>query len=177
MVGRHPYVSISCKSYIQKMLTAHGWNQGGPNESASRNLEPLPDTIAKVVDTTIGPAKHSKEALELVDKHQFSYRSVLGELIYAYVTGRLDIGYAITKLACHAQHPAAVHYEALKRVCKYLRKTADWGIIYWRPKPLMHLPVGKVEPFPIPDSAQPPPDFPALEDPLTRRIRRRCLRY
>ena len=135
---------------------------------AARNLEPLPDTLAKIVDTTVGPVEHSKDAKALVDLHQFSYRSVLGELIYAYVAGRLDIGYAVTKLARHAQCPAAVHYESLKRVCKYLRKTADWGIIYWRPKPLMHLPVGKVEPISIPEATdQPLPVFPKSEDPTT----------
>ena len=133
----------------------------------TRTLNLSQNTIAKVVDSTVGPAEHTKEALALVDRYQFSYRSLLGELIYAYVAGRLDIGYAVTKLARHAQSPAAVHYEALKRVCKYLRKTAEWGIIYWRPKPLPHLPVGKVEPMSIPETVGTLPPFPMPEDPLT----------
>lgn len=158
------YVRISCESCIRKMLVSHGWDKSGPNESATRNLEPLPDAIAKVVDTT---AEQKKEALELVDQHQFSYQSELGESIYAYVAGRIDIGYAITKLARHAQCPTAENYESLKKVCKYLRKTANWGIIYWRPKPLMHLAMGKVTPLAIPETSQSLAPFPLPEDPLT----------
>jgi hypothetical protein len=70
----------------------------------------------------------------------FSYQQVLGELIYAYVIGRLDIGYAVTFLARFSQFPTAEHYAALKSVVKYLRRTKSWGLMYWQPTPLSHLP-------------------------------------
>jgi hypothetical protein len=70
----------------------------------------------------------------------FSYRQVLGELIYAYVVCRLDIGYAITFLSHFATVLAEEHYKALKDIAKYLRRTIDWGIIYWHAKPLASLP-------------------------------------
>jgi hypothetical protein len=86
-----------------------------PNESDSPNLELLPDPISPLVDTTMGPTKHTPEGKALVDKkYKFSYRTVLGKLIYAYVAGRLNISYAVTKLARHAASPDVIHYDALK---------------------------------------------------------------
>jgi len=71
----------------------------------------------------------------------FGYRNVLGELLYAYVLCRADIGYAITTLAKFSQRPNKEHYLALKRLAVYLRRTIDWGIIYWRPTRRDDLPV------------------------------------
>ena len=157
------YVRISCASYIRRMLESHGWSQGHPNEGHHQKLEPMPDHLAAQVDRESGPPEHTPEARQLETTHKFNYRSVLGELMCAYVVGRLDIGYAITRLARHAVQPADIHYAALKRVAKYLRITADWGIIYWRPRPVEHLPVGDVTPI----SADPAlPSFPTPVDPL-----------
>ena len=56
----------------------------------------------------------------------------MGELLYAYVICRLDIGYAITLLAKFSKAPHDRHYSALKGIAKYLRKTKNWGLIYWQ---------------------------------------------
>jgi hypothetical protein len=65
---------------------------------------------------------------------------ISGELIYAYVICRLDIGYAVTFLARFSQAPAREHYYALKDVVRYLRHTKDWGLMYRQPAPLDSLP-------------------------------------
>jgi hypothetical protein len=86
-------------------------------------------------------------------------------MLNCYVVGRLDIGAAITSLAQHTPAPAAIHYKALLRLSKYLRMTADWGLIYWRPRPLSHLPPGPFQPVTnlYPDEL---PTFPMAHDPL-----------
>ena len=53
-------------------------------------------------------------------------------MIYTYVICRVDIGYAVTKLASYSDRPAACHYRAVKRVFRNLRQTNKWGLIYWR---------------------------------------------
>ena len=63
---------------------------------------------------------------------KFKYRKLLGELMYAYITCRPDIGYHIVTLSKFAGHPAHLHYDLLKKVAKYLRRTSDWSIIYKR---------------------------------------------
>ena len=88
----------------------------------------------------------------------FSYRSVLGALIYAYVVARPDIGYAVTSLARFSDHPAKVHYDALRRVARYLRMTKTWGLIYWRNTLLSSLPPGDFQPLASDSSL---PEFPA----------------
>jgi hypothetical protein len=70
----------------------------------------------------------------------FSYRTTLGKLLYAYITARPDIGYAIATLAKVSTDPSKIHYQQLKGVAKYPRHTIDWGIIYLRPAPNLSLP-------------------------------------
>ena len=70
--------------------------------------------------------------------------------MYAYVTARPDIGYAITTLSKFSSSPADCHYFYLKGVAKYLRRTKHWGIKFTRPanKQIPDLPA---YPFDIPD--------------------------
>ena len=48
-------------------------------------------------------------------------------MMYAYVTCRPDIGYAITIIYKFSTKPAAKHYELLRGIGKYLRLTKDWS--------------------------------------------------
>ena len=97
----------------------------------------------------------TSQALEM--SMGFSYRSVLGALIYAYVVARPDIGYTISTLARFSDHPAKIHYDALRRVARYLRMTKNWGLLYWRHSKLSSLPTGLFEIL-SPDLSL--PDFP-----------------
>jgi len=67
---------------------------------------------------------------------------LLGELIFAFVAIRLDIGNAMSLLSRYAEYPAKVHYVGLKSVARYLRETKRRPIIYWRRKPMPNLPRG-----------------------------------
>jgi hypothetical protein len=87
-----------------------------------------------------GPDEVSSEHAALETRMGFGYRQVLGELTYAYVICRLDISFAITFLARFALAPHQDHYMALKNVVRYLRRTIDWGLMYWRSSPIASLP-------------------------------------
>ena len=76
----------------------------------------------------------------------FSYQEVLGEAIYAMVICHFDATMAISFLARFANHPSSCHYEALKCLWRYFRGTLDWGLIYWRTKPVPELPIGDLMP-------------------------------
>ena len=80
----------------------------------------------------------------------------------SYVVARPDVGYAVTTLARFSDRPSKVHYDALRRVARYLRMTKSWGLLYWRKRLLPCLPVGFFEPL-VPDPTL--PSFPAPEDP------------
>jgi hypothetical protein len=112
-----------------------------------------------------GPAEGSDEHHALVDKHKFSYRTLLGELLYAYVTCRPDIGYSTITLSKFSTSPHDFHFSMLKKVAKYLRQTKDWGIIYRKPKLDSTLPSSPHQRYAPTESSLPP--FPASDDPLS----------
>ena len=153
------YIKVGAESYIDRMLQTHGWDAPGKHES-DPNPVPLRDSSVNRLMNLQGPPEKSPEAKQLAIDNGFSYRNVLGELIYAYVICRLDIGYAVCFLARFSDAPHDEHYKALKQVCRYLRATKSWGILYKRPEPLADLPD---DPFDwiAEDSSLPP--FPVFE--------------
>ena len=88
------YIEINCLDYIDRVLKLHNWqdmHDTGP-------IAPLPeDSVTKMYAEVLGesgggPHEGTSEHAILEKKLGFSYRSVLGELMYAYVTCRPDIG-------------------------------------------------------------------------------------
>jgi hypothetical protein len=154
------YIKLSCETYINRVLQTHGWETPNAKETDRFDSVPLSSDLATVLMQVTGPLEGTPEHADLEVDVGFGYRQVLGELIYAYVICRLDIGFSITLLARFAQSPSREHYMALKGVTKYLRRTRDWGIIYWRDGPVDSLPL---VPFdqPTVDPALPP--FPSYQ--------------
>jgi hypothetical protein len=68
----------------------------------------------------VGPSEGTWEHSALSEQQGFSFQTILGELLYAYITCCPDIGYAMTTLSKFSTVPAQVHYQMLKHVAKYL---------------------------------------------------------
>jgi hypothetical protein len=156
------YVAISCSRYIQRVLQSHQWSKPGPRESDTEKCIPMPTEVLPQLYKEVGPAEGSLEHAALSAEQGFTYRTLLGELLYAYITCRPDIGYAVVTLSKFATTPSKFHYLQLKNVARYLRRTIDWGIIYSRSVPDKSLPVGPPRPcaadgdlpvFPLPPSS------------------------
>ena len=103
---------------------------------SSKPLSPLPADCIDTMFKEVGPLEGSVDHTILEKKNGFGYRTLLGELMYAYITCRPDIGYAITSLSKFSTRPSAVHYKLLRGVAKYLRSTRSWGIRFRRPEPM-----------------------------------------
>jgi hypothetical protein len=131
------YIEISCSNYIDRIMTSHGWDTTSPNSlDANTTISPLStDVLHQLQSHTNGPNEGTIEHKKLQEKQGFSYRSLLGEIMYAYVSCRPDIGYAITLLSKYGSNPSAYHYHCVKHIAKYLRATKKWGIIYKRSSP------------------------------------------
>ena len=99
---------------------------------------PMPtDSIEKIYKNSgpkEGTAAHHKT---LEEKVGFSYRTVLGELMYAMMTCRPDIAYSVTTLSKFSTAPSLHHYRLLQTIAKYLNSTIDWGICFKRSKTLL----------------------------------------
>jgi hypothetical protein len=78
------------------------------------------------------------------------------------VVSRPDIGYAVTTLARFSDHPAKIHYDALRRVARYLRMTKNWGLFYRRRAFIPSLPPGTFKPLASDPTL---PAFPQLQSP------------
>ena len=129
---------ISCENYIDRMVQAHSWEQL-PNKSydfAAKTLSPLPDKWFNDIFKEDGPDENTPAAYKLEQEAGFAYCTLLGELMYAYVTCRPDIGYAITTMSKFSTKPSAKYYEYLKGIGIYLRLTKDWGIKFKRTRAL-----------------------------------------
>ena len=57
------------------------------------------------------------------------YRSMIGSLLYL-IASRLDISYSVGVYARYQANPKESHMIALKRIIKYVKTTADFGVWY-----------------------------------------------
>ena len=95
-----------------KILSNRGWSAA--NADSSETMEPLHPNAVKELELTNGPTSGTPEAASLEDTMGYNYRQGIGEVMYAYVTTRPDVGPAVATLAKFSAHPATCHYLALK---------------------------------------------------------------
>jgi len=60
------------------------------------------------------------------------FQMLIGSLLYIMLGTRVDIAFAVIKLARYASNPSNIHFTAVKRVFKYLKGTKDYGITYYK---------------------------------------------
>uniref|UniRef100_A0A3Q7ED97 Reverse transcriptase Ty1/copia-type domain-containing protein n=1 Tax=Solanum lycopersicum TaxID=4081 RepID=A0A3Q7ED97_SOLLC len=58
------------------------------------------------------------------------YASAVGSLMYAMVRTRPDLAHAVTVVSRFMGQPGKEHWQAVKRIFRYLRGTSDVGLIY-----------------------------------------------
>jgi len=106
-------IHISQPQPIQALLDKYQMND------ANIRSTPLPHKANFDLTTTPLPPHQRKE-----------YESIIGSLRYLADSTRLDIAYAIGKLAQFTHQPQRHHFEMLKHVLRYLKGTKDHGILY-----------------------------------------------
>lgn len=74
---------------------------------------------------------HQKlEAVKVAREVKFPYREVIGSLMYMSVATRPDISFSVNYASRYFDNPTAAHVQAVKRILKYLKRTADYGILF-----------------------------------------------
>ena len=61
---------------------------------------------------------------------QICYASTMGSLMYVMLCTRLDICYSIGMVSRYQSNPRPKHWEAVKHILKYLRRTKDYMLVY-----------------------------------------------
>ncbi len=64
------------------------------------------------------------------DVRQKPYMQLVGALLYAALATRPDVTYAVHQLTMHSQSPKEVHWQAAKRVLRYLSGTKDNALVF-----------------------------------------------
>uniref|UniRef100_A0A3Q7H623 Reverse transcriptase Ty1/copia-type domain-containing protein n=1 Tax=Solanum lycopersicum TaxID=4081 RepID=A0A3Q7H623_SOLLC len=95
---------LSNRSYIQKVLARFGMSSSKP------------------IDT---PSNEEKEYMSRVP-----YASAVGSLMYAMVCTRPGLAHAVNVVSRFMGQPGREHWQAVKRIFRYLRGTSNVGLIY-----------------------------------------------
>nr|KAJ0200496.1 hypothetical protein LSAT_V11C600308410 [Lactuca sativa] len=61
---------------------------------------------------------------------QLEYSRAIGCLMYAMISTRPDIAYAVGRLSRYTSNPSSHHWQAVSRVFKYLKGTTNYGLSY-----------------------------------------------
>jgi hypothetical protein len=76
-----------------------------------------------------------KVQTKLAKQQQLSYRTGVGELIWAMTTCHPDLAYTAVKLSQSNTSPDMIHFDGLKCALKFLYNSRDDGLYFWRPTP------------------------------------------
>jgi hypothetical protein len=111
-------VSISQKGYIQKALERFNM----------LNCTPVSTPMSPGVRLT---REQCATTYEEVEQMQFvPYQTLIGTLMYLMVSTRPDICHAVGVLAQFMHQPGKAHWDAAKRVLKYLQGTKSIKLTY-----------------------------------------------
>ena len=69
---------------------------------------------------------------DIEEMRDILYQEAVSSLMYAVIGTQLDIAYTVSYLARFMLNPGCVHWEAVKRVIKYLKGTKDMKLVLGR---------------------------------------------
>ena len=109
------FIKLSQETYINKILNKFNL------QDAKIKSTPMDSNIK------LEPNKEqaNKEDIKL-------FQMLIGSLLYIMLGTRVDIAFAVIKLARFASNPSNIHFTAVKRVFKYLKGTKNYGITYYK---------------------------------------------
>ena len=96
----------------------------------TKSPSPLPDNAIHKVFKENGPDVGITITYALELKSSFGHHTLLGEMMYAYVTCCLDIKYTIMNMSKFSTKPSYLYYSYFKSITKYLHLTKYWGVKY-----------------------------------------------
>jgi hypothetical protein len=117
-------ISFSQGAYIQKIVEHFGMEDAAP----------LSIPIAPGHNLSKSQSPSTPDEIE--DMRRVPYREAVGSLMYVVVGTRPDIAYAVSYLARFMENPGRAHWEAVKRVIRYLKGTKEAKLVIGRKRML-----------------------------------------
>lgn len=106
-------VHINQAAYTTKVLTKFNMVDAAP--------------VSTPADSSVKP-DHTQDERQSVTKYPF--REAVGSLMYLAIATRPDIAFAVNTVSRHLENPSPVDVTAVKRIMKYLRGSAEHGILF-----------------------------------------------
>ncbi len=110
-------IALSQRAYIESIITEFNLTDAAP-----LSIPAEPGTI-------LGPHQSPKTAAEREEMANVPYARGVGKLMYYYVATGPQIGFIVRILAQFMANPGRAHWEALKRVIRYLKGVKDHWLI------------------------------------------------
>lgn len=104
-------ISLTQSHYIEKVLKRFNCENCSP--------------VSTPMDTSVKLMPNTGQAVS-----QLEYSQVVGCLMYAMTSTRPDIAYAVGRLSRYTSNPSTHHWQAIRRVLKYLKGTINYGLSY-----------------------------------------------
>lgn len=101
-------------AYIRRMLSRFNMSDAKGN-----SVPADPHTVLQ------SPDEPSREYAEKIP-----YREAVGSLLFLAMVSRPDIEYAVNVVSRYSSNYDNSHWQAVKRIFRYLKETCSWGILY-----------------------------------------------
>lgn len=109
---------ICQKKYVEEILERFQMkNCNSVTTPIEKGLKLVKDPAGRIVDSTL-------------------YKQIVGSLMYLTAT-RPDIMHAVSSISKYMEHPREDHLLAAKRILRYLRGTAEFGLFYKKGKKII----------------------------------------
>ena len=113
-------LSISTELLVNKVLDKFKMN--------NCNLTHTPEEQTKLTKSQSPTTEEEKTKMQSIP-----YRSAVGSLAYLALSSRPDITHAVNEVSSHFNDPGEPHWNAVKRIMRYLKGTKEKKLIYASP--------------------------------------------
>ena len=124
-------VRLHQQKHIEGILDTFGMTAcNGLNVPLDRSIKLVSTPSAASAALTPALAESGLPTAILNGEDITKYQSIVGKLMYAMIATRPDLAFAVSTLGRFNAAPNATHLEAAKKTLRYLRKTANVGLVY-----------------------------------------------
>ena len=106
-------LQLGQQAYLERVLKQHGMWECKP--------------VAVPMDTRLTTAETGYQSTEVF---RTQYQSAVGSLMYAMLGTRPDIAFAVSVVSRYSSNPDPGHWQAVKRIFRYLRGTINLKLTY-----------------------------------------------
>lgn len=111
-------LTLSQPTYLKRLLDRFNMGECSPKS--------IPADPSSILTNSMSPATAEEED----DMKNVPYPEAVGALLWASLTTRPEIAYAVGQTSKFLHNPGRAHWNAVKGVMAYIKGTIDYGIVF-----------------------------------------------